>query len=127
MHHKTKLETIAKLAPLTATRCIKPDRFIADLNSGLCLNVSPKTIPGIKAPESPSPDISRNPNRIDARDLAHLDAFVITLISSSIKTSAPTRPSLLFTMRAVALKLWPGSSVSTLAFGVITRMGIRIT
>ena len=28
MHHKTKLETIAKFAPLTATKCVSPDLFI---------------------------------------------------------------------------------------------------
>ena len=28
MHHKTKLETIAKFAPLTATKCVRPDLFI---------------------------------------------------------------------------------------------------
>ena len=28
MHHRTKLETIAKFAPLTATKCVRPDLFI---------------------------------------------------------------------------------------------------
>ena len=105
MHHKTKLETIAKFAPLTATKCVNPERFIAVLNSILCLDVSPKTIPGIKAPASPSPDKLRSPYRIEAKDFAHLDAWVRVLTSPSIITSAPTRPSLLSTMRAVALKL----------------------
>jgi hypothetical protein len=28
MHHKTNAETMAKFAPLTATKCVKPDRRI---------------------------------------------------------------------------------------------------
>ena len=59
--HKTNAETSAKFAPLTATKCVSPERFIAFLNSALCFEVSPKTIPGINAPESPSPDNERNP------------------------------------------------------------------
>ena len=84
-------------------------------------------MPGIKAPASPSPDTSRNPYLIAANALAQRDACVMTATSPSINTSAPTRPSLLFTNRAVALKLCPGKSVSTLLLGVITRIGIRIS
>ena len=61
MSHKTKAETRAKLAPLTATKCVSPERFMEFLNSALCLEVSPKTIPGMRAPASPSPDNERNP------------------------------------------------------------------
>ena len=61
IHHSTKVETIAKLAPLTATKWVNPERFIASLNSGDCLDVSPSTIPGINAPASPSPELSRKP------------------------------------------------------------------
>ena len=56
INHKTNEETIAKLAPLTATKCVNPDLFICSLNSDDCLDVSPKTIPGIKEPASPSPE-----------------------------------------------------------------------
>ena len=64
MHHSTKVETIAKFAPLTATKWVNPERFIASLNSGDCLEVSPNTIPGINAPASPVPEFSRSPWRI---------------------------------------------------------------
>ena len=32
MHHRTNAETIAKFAPLTATRCVNPARRISLLN-----------------------------------------------------------------------------------------------
>ena len=126
IHHKTKLETIAKFAPLTATKCIKPERFIAVLNSALCLAVSPSTIPGINAPASPSPDKLRSPYLIAASDLAHREASVRIFTSPSISISAAIRPSLLLIIREVALKLCPGSNFKTFARGVITRIGMRI-
>ena len=59
-----KVETIAKLAPLTATKCVSPDLRISFLNVGLCSDVSPKTIPGINAPLSPLPLARRSPSRM---------------------------------------------------------------
>jgi hypothetical protein len=72
--HKTNAETIAKFAPLTATKCVNPERFMSALNVTLCLDVSPRTIPGINAPASPDPLFIRRPFLMDASDLAHRDA-----------------------------------------------------
>ena len=64
-----KAETIAKLAPLTATKWVSPDLFISFLKSALCFAVSPITIPGIRAPGSPPPLTWRSPRRIEASAL----------------------------------------------------------
>ena len=111
MHHKTKVETIAKFAPLTATRWVRPDRFIASLNSGDCFDVSPKTIPGINAPASPSPELLRNPSRIAPNPDAHADGSVKTVISPLTMTRAATRASLLLRAVAVAAIFCPGNAV----------------
>ena len=71
-----KVETIAKLAPLTATKCVSPDLRISFLKVALCSEVSPKTIPGINAPLSPVPLAARKPSRIRSNDLAHREGWL---------------------------------------------------
>ena len=123
MHHKTKLETIAKLAPLTATKCVNPDRFIWSLNCAVCLDVSPRTIPGMSEPESPPPEWVRNPVLIAPRAAAQREGGVISSKSLSTSSSAATRASFVRTTRAIALTVWPGRN-STFCFEMI-RTGAR--
>ena len=122
MHHNTKVETIAKFAPLTATKWVKPERFITSLNSGVCFEVSPKTIPGIKAPASPSPELVRNPSRIAPKAKAQPVGLVKTLISPLTMTSAATLASLLLIAVTTAEIFCPGSN--SMPFLVTTRMGV---
>ena len=125
MSHKTKAETSAKLAPLTATKCVNPERFIESLNSALCLDVSPSTMPGMSAPAFPSPESERRPKRIAPNALAQREGGVRMWMSSFITTKAATRASLLETIRPWALNLCPGKSFVTLRCDVITRIGTR--
>ena len=106
----TNPETIAKFAPLTATKWVSPDLFIDSLNCALCFEVSPRTIPGINAPESPSPLISRRPVLMLPSVRARRDAGVRTVISPSRSASTATRASSLRITRARPLKLWPGNN-----------------
>ena len=52
------------------------ERLMEFLNSVLCLEVSPNTIPGMRAPAFPSPDRDRSPNRIAPNPLAQRDGCV---------------------------------------------------
>ena len=97
MHHRTKAETMAKFAPLTATKWVRPDLRISFLKSLLCFAVSPITIPGISAPGSPSPLAPRNPARISARYRAQREGGASALIGEDAMTMATTLRSDVFT------------------------------
>ena len=90
-----KVETIAKLAPLTATKCVSPDLRISFLKVALCSDVSPNTIPGISAPLSPPPLAARSPSRIRSRDFAQREGWLTTVKLPLLISNAATRPSLL--------------------------------
>ena len=99
-----KVETIAKLAPLTATKCVRPDLRISFLKLWLCSEVSPRTIPGISAPESPVPLALRKPSLIASSALAQREACDNSVISPLPIRRAATLPSLLanaLTRRAI--------------------------
>ena len=93
-------ETIAKFAPLTAVKCASPLLRIATLKSALCSDVSPRTMPGISAPESSPRESFRKLNRISPSVLLHAEGLLRTLISRA-SISAATRTSLM--LRTCAL------------------------
>ena len=83
---------IAKLAPETAVKCVKPDLRIALENSTLCSEVSPNTIPGISGSLF---DALRKPALIWPNLRCQILASAINLNLSHEINSAATRGSLL--------------------------------
>ena len=51
--HKRNAAMIAKFSPLTAVRCVRPERRISSTKFVLSSDVSPRTSPGMSAPLSP--------------------------------------------------------------------------
>ena len=52
-NHNIKAAMIAKFSPLTAVRCVSPDRNISFTNTWVSSEVSPRTRPGMSAPLAP--------------------------------------------------------------------------
>ena len=123
-HHKMKAETIAKLAPDTATKWVRPERRISVRKFSLCSEVSPKTMPGISEPASPVPLASRSPKRMLPSAAAHRVGALITFTSVFASKSAATRGSLLRVICTLADNLCPGSNFAISRSVAINRTGI---
>ena len=123
MHQRTKAETMAKFAPLTAVKWVSPALRISFLKAALCFAVSPITMPGMSAPASPPPLAFRKPVRIAARDFAHREGGANSLIGAVAMSRAATLRSELFTIRPVIEIFCPGNNPWEDAFDAITRMG----
>ena len=123
-HHKIKAETIAKLAPDTATKWVSPERRISPRKFSFCNEVSPKTIPGINEPASPVPLAARSPRRTLPSASAQGDGALKTVISLFASNIAATRGSLLRAICTVADTFWPGNNFAISESVAINRTGI---
>ena len=119
-----KAETIAKLAPDTATKWVSPERRISVRKFSLCSEVSPKTMPGISEPASPVPLASRSPRRILPSAAAQGEGAFTTVTSPLASNNAATRGSLLRAICTLADTFCPGSNLEIRISVAINRTGI---
>lgn len=117
INQSTNELTMAKLAPLTAVRWVNPDLRMASLNSGVCNEVSPNTIPGISGVPN---ETFLKPPLIFPNICCQQLAPSIGSNFSQLRNIAATRGSLLSNNFPLARNLELGKKVSPIP---ITRIG----